>query len=153
LNTCDHVVNFEQDQLNYDNLLGACSGNQGFPKHLQHCDTKKGNVSIKINPTDKNCETLVKFKSSGEIYSDNEDINKDIDDTLNLNMYQLVKARKAVLDQALKMFNHKHRGKWTKSIIQKEINKWSAHGRYDKYQRYCRIVVFYFEKKLRKNMV
>lgn len=45
-------------QLDYNNLLGACQGGEGSPKHLQHCDTRKGNTEITINPLDtiKNCE-------------------------------------------------------------------------------------------------
>ncbi len=70
-------------QLNYKNLLGACLGNEGKPKHLQHCDTKKGDELITINPTRHNCEILVKFSKSGEIYSDDDNINKDLNETLN----------------------------------------------------------------------
>ncbi len=29
-------------QLDYQNLLASCKGNEGKAKHLQHCDTSKG---------------------------------------------------------------------------------------------------------------
>ncbi len=30
--------------LSYKNMLGACNGNEGKPKHLQCCDTYKGDT-------------------------------------------------------------------------------------------------------------
>jgi uncharacterized protein (TIGR02646 family) len=38
--------------LDYRNMLGACIGGQGYPQHLQHCDTQKKDSDISINPTD-----------------------------------------------------------------------------------------------------
>ena len=37
-------------QLDYRNLLGACMGNQGARPQNQHCDTRKGDSEITINP-------------------------------------------------------------------------------------------------------
>ena len=34
------------EQLNYRNLLGACLGGDGQPRHLQHCDTSKGDHDL-----------------------------------------------------------------------------------------------------------
>jgi uncharacterized protein (TIGR02646 family) len=61
-------------QLTYNNLLGACTGNKGKPEHLQHCDVRKGNAELKINPTVFSCENLIKFKKNGKIYSDDNEI-------------------------------------------------------------------------------
>lgn len=38
------------EQIDYGNLLGACTGNQGHPFTEQHCDTHKGNTPISVNP-------------------------------------------------------------------------------------------------------
>ena len=138
---------YPNEQLNYRNILGACTGNEGQPKHLQHCDTRKGDEIITINPTSENCESWIKFGSSGEISSDNEQISKDLNETLNLNMESLVKNRKTVLDEAIQSFQKKHAGQWTKEILAREINRWSSadHGAY---KPYCQIVIYYFQKKL-----
>jgi conserved hypothetical protein TIGR02646 len=139
---------FPEQQLIYTNLLGACSGNEGQPKNLQHCDVSKGNISIKINPTMSTCEILVKFKANGEIYSNDADINNDLSVTLNLNYQTIVNNRKAVLDIA---YNNlaKHKGIWSKDILQKEIDKWE--GKYDsEYQPYCQIVIYHLKKKVAK---
>ncbi len=136
----------ENLQLDYRNLLGACLGREGQPQHLQHCDTRKGNELITINPTDENCESLVKFSKSGEIYSDNEEINKDLNDALNLNMRRIVENRKARLDKALMDFGEKYPGKWTKDLLKREIRRWSP--KQGPYKPYCQIVVFFLKKRL-----
>jgi len=140
---------FPELQLDYNNLLGACLGNEGYPKHLQPCDTKKGEDIITVNPTQKNCDFLIKFSTSGEIYSEDENVAKDLNDTLNLNMDSLVKNRKRVLDDALQNFYMRHpRTTWTKAILEREITKWSPkHG---PYKAYGQIIIYYLKKKLAK---
>lgn len=119
---------------------------EGELQHLQHCDTRKGDELITINPTDKNCESFVKFSRSGEIYSDNEAINRDFNETLNLNTETIQKNRKVVLDEAWKHFRERHSGRWTKGILNKEIRRWSPKN--GPYKPYCQIVVFFLKKRL-----
>jgi len=90
-------------QLNYQNLLASCTGNEGKPKHLQHCDTSKGEQKITINPADKskNCEESTKYKGNGQIYSDNKVIDCELNDILNLNTPALVNNRKAIKEQII----------------------------------------------------
>jgi uncharacterized protein (TIGR02646 family) len=139
-------------QLNYQNLLGACEGNQGSPKHLQHCDTKKGNTEITINPIDnKNCEDLIKYHPSGEIYSDDETINNDLNKTLNMNMQTLVKNRRVILDEVIKLLmTERPKGDWTAAILNKKIQELSNKQKDEKYQPYCQIAIYYLKKKLLK---
>lgn len=137
----------EAQQLNYTNLLAACLGNEGESKHLQHCDTHKGNTKIKINPTSTTCEKLIKFKPNGEIYSDDVVINKDLHETLNLNIQTIINNRKITLDTALKKLEKEYNATWSKELVQKEIDKWkNQHD--EKYKPYCEIVVYYLKKKL-----
>ncbi len=42
--------NYESEQLNYSNMLGACMGNEGKLVRDQHCDTRKGNRDLSRNP-------------------------------------------------------------------------------------------------------
>jgi len=140
-------TDFKSLQLNYNNLLGACLGGKGQRRHLQHCDTRKGNERITINPTDKNCETFIKFSRSGEIYSDNKDVDRDINETLNLNMQTIAENREAALSQALELLRRKHPGRWTKDILKREIRRWSS-KQGACYKPYCQIVVFYLKKRL-----
>jgi uncharacterized protein (TIGR02646 family) len=148
-------------QLVYSNLLAACLGNEGQAKHLQHCDTRKANEKIIINPTLLSCESIIKFKSTGEIYSDDLEINKnlgekedlkkgDLGGKLNLNYVVLIKNRKKTLDSALKKFIEKHpKGTWSKAVLQREIDKWE-NSNLEEYEPYCQIVIFHLKTKLNR---
>lgn len=140
-------------QLDYNNLLGACEGNQGSPKHLQHCDTKKGNTRLTINPLDnfKNCEDLIKYLSNGRIYSDDTTINNELNEVLSLNMQTLVNNRKVILDTLLEQLNNeKPTGDWTVAMLNRKIQEWSNKQKDEKYKPYCQIAIYYLKKKLSK---
>ncbi|ELS32373.1 MULTISPECIES: retron system putative HNH endonuclease [Pseudanabaena] len=138
-------------QLDYRNLLGACMGKQGARPQNQHCDTRKGDSEITINPIegDKNCERLIKYRPDGEIYSTDESINRDLNETLNLNLEFLKKNRKAalyvVLDQLQKKFPKTN---WTANIRQKVINDLSDKDANGYYSEYCQIAIWYLKYKL-----
>lgn len=80
-------------QLDYQNLICSCNG---YQVNRNTCGHKKDNVSIAVSPLDPNCESRFKYTSSGKILPANQndtDAQNTID-TLNLNSYELVTARK-----------------------------------------------------------
>lgn len=91
---------YPSEQLSYRNLLGACKGGEGQPKHLQHCDTKQGERDVKFNPADATHQIWrrVRFESDGTISSSDEEFNTQLNDVLNLNMPLLKNRRKGVID-------------------------------------------------------
>ncbi|MCP2731692.1 retron system putative HNH endonuclease [Limnofasciculus baicalensis] len=136
-------------QLAYQNLLGACKGNERKPKNLQHCDTNKGESKITINPTDAKCEKLIKYGSNGQISSDDETINQELNEVLNLNTETLTKNRKAVVDAVIKGLEQKYPDKtWTVEILTKEIAKYTKLNQDSQYQPYCQVAISYLHKKL-----
>jgi uncharacterized protein (TIGR02646 family) len=146
---------YPQLQLDYQNLLAACNGNEGKPPELQHCDTKKGDKEIIISPTDshKNCEQYLKYSSNGRIYSENLDIDKDLNETLNLNLPTLVKNRnqafKAVIQQLTSI-----RGKdaaWSVQEVKRKIQVYE-NGIDGKYESYCQMIVYFLKKRFRKEL-
>lgn len=145
-------VEKENLDLDYRNMLAACDGGKGQPSRLQHCDTKQGNAILKINPADsiKNCENLIAYRASGEIYSDNSDINYDLQEVLNLNLETIKKARKEAYDEIMKRLNSEYPNKsFTKIILEKKIAEYSQ--REDgKYRPYCQYVIYFLQKKLSK---
>jgi len=149
-------VNYSALQLNYSNLLGSCTGNEGNPKKLQTCDTKKGNTVITINPisTYSNCETQIKYLSNGEIHSDNTIIEKELIDVLNLNMQTLVDGRREVFEAVQKKVENESKKYTDRNIktryFENELQWWLA--RYDdKFKPYCMVAVYYLRKKIRQN--
>lgn len=149
---------FPQLQLTYSNLLGACTGNEGKPKKLQTCDTKKGNDPLTINPHTNNpiCETLFKYNADGEISSVNDDpeINRQINEVLNLNMQTLKDGRREIYLEVQKEVEAKSRQKGSKQLrvtyFQQEKEKWLNRTN-DKYRPYCMVAVYYLNKKIRQN--
>jgi uncharacterized protein (TIGR02646 family) len=140
-------------QLDYNNLLAACEGGQGLPKNLQHCDTKKGNGTLTINPLDnfKNCENLIKYHLNGEIYSDDTTINEELNEILNLNVQTLKLNRKKVIDALIQTLrNQRPKGDWTAAMLNNKIKEWSNKQSDNKYKAYCQIVIYYLKKKLSK---
>jgi hypothetical protein len=95
--------------LDYNNMLAVCSGNEKAPeatgrrkRRYLTCDKKRDNRELTVNPLDQNTLDLISYSEQGEIKSENEQINDDIDVKLNLNCsseaVSLPQNRKAVLD-------------------------------------------------------
>ena len=68
---------FPAEQLSYSNLLGACQGGIGQPRHLQHCDTRKGSSLLSKNPANAahHIENAVRYEGDGRIRSENVEFN------------------------------------------------------------------------------
>jgi uncharacterized protein (TIGR02646 family) len=151
--------------LKYDNLLAACHGHETDPERngndIRHCDVKKGNIEITIDPTDSihNCENQVKYKKSTnpndrnlfgvEIFSDDPQINSDLNDTLNLNMVYIKGNRGGIL-KGLLDYMHRAYGQngWSVNSIRNEINKWCNRTNDNNFREYCMVVVYFLKKRI-----
>jgi len=139
--------NYPNLQLEYGNLLGACRGGHGRPGKEQHCDTYKGNTDLSINPADPACnvEHLIQFPGSGRIKSDDADLDRELNEVLNLNHPLLVANRKALLESFLGAIG---KGQRNNSWFQKRLEKWRGdHG--GELQPFNQVIVYYLCKKLK----
>ena len=104
-------THYEDEQLNYRNLLGACLGGHGRRAKLQHCDTRKGDKDLEWNPADPahHIETRIRYESDGSIRSDDADFDGQLNDVLNLNLPVLKNNRKAVYDAVLQWWRSQRR--------------------------------------------
>lgn len=94
--------------LDYRNMLAVCNGNQGCGSDkFTTCDTKRGNTPITVHPLRPATLSGIQYKSDGTIYSSDPNINKDLDETLNLNCTQvgLVESRRRALQTMLNELN------------------------------------------------
>ena len=100
--------------IEYTNMLGVCPGNKGAPEKFQTCDAHRGNTPLSIDPLKSASVALVRYKPDGTIYSENPDVNRDLQVTLNLNCTQtyLPQNRMAALN-GLKQKIHADCGKHT----------------------------------------
>lgn len=137
--------------LQYSNMLGACNGNEGNPRQLQCCDTYKGEKELFINPLDKCCETFIKFRDDGTIYSDDPRVNHDLKEILNLNQQTLKENRKEVIDCIVEYLLREYpTGQWPKAKIQEVINQWNRRDAQGRYREYYGVALYRLQRWLMK---
>ncbi len=140
------------EALDYQNLLGACRGNEGQPKSLQHCDTSKGDSVLSRNPANPadNVETHVVYLGDGRISSRDTQFQNELEAVLNLNTPRLVNNRKATLDaftQAIPLT-----GKLTRPKLEKWMARWSGEESAGDIEPFSGVVTFWLQKKLQKKL-
>lgn len=93
-------ISDEATTIAYSNLLGVCPGNKGNAEKFQTCDAHRGNKLLTVDPLKPSSVALVRYLSDGTIYSDDADVNRDLQFTLNLNCAQayLPQNRRAALN-------------------------------------------------------
>lgn len=140
---------YPDKQLIYSNLFGACLGNMKGGTDT-HCDTFKGNKEFHFNLcTSGSIHAEIKYKTDGEIYSDNEALNTELNTILNLNFSSLKKARKSALDGFKDYLSTKVNGKLTDDKKIRLRDKWLGAGNSDALVPYCMIVVHYLNKRIK----
>lgn len=146
---------FRDQELNYQNLLLSCNGNHGFPHNMQTCDTFKDDYDLTYHPSSRvrNIENLIKYKSNGEIYSEDGILNRELSEVLNLNTKDLRDTRRDVY-----LFIQKRIILEGKRLNGKAIQKRFFESEKDrilkkikgKLNEYCMIGVYLINKKLRQ---
>lgn len=143
----------EIEKLDYRNMLGSCMGHiDGTDgKKADTCDAaKKGNVIV-VNPQNKSTLRKIKYKSFGEIYSDDDVIDRDINETLNLNSqeHMLALNRKQLLHQLIAELNKMQKsGIWGKHILEQAKKKYMEKDRMGRKKEYAGVAIWYLDKKL-----
>ena len=140
------------NELDYNNLLAVCKGNEGEPRRKQSCDTHKGNQVLHIDPQRQGDINTISYSSDGFIDSSNAEFKKDLDDVLNLNAKEgyLISNRKT----ALSAFKHRISMKIGQRIATNEDWRKFAKAIKDdngRYIPYAGIVLWYINGKLVKS--
>lgn len=87
--------------VDYDNMLAVCDGNEGAgSRGVLTCDRARGDVPLKVNPLRPETLAEIRYRSDGIICSDDAGVQRDLDETLNLNCREayLPQNRKKVID-------------------------------------------------------
>jgi len=138
------------EQLDYSNLFGACLGNMKTGTNT-HCDTFKGNKDFNFHMcTSGNIHAAIKYKTNGEIYSDNINLNNELNSVLNLNLPELIKARKSTVEGFVKANISGKLGKLNKKQLIRFRDKWAGNLSSDSLQPFCMVVVSFLETKISK---
>ena len=144
----------EKEALDYTNMLGVCMGNRGAGSIDKFtCDAHRGNEEITVNPFDKSSIDLIEYDNDGRIYSNNVDIDKDLNETLNLNCEEvLLKLNRKRTLEALKkyLYELKARGTWKKEFLEKIKRKYELPDEDGKLEPYSGIILYYLNKRMGK---
>lgn len=110
--------------LDYKNMLAVCNGNRGSEVRYLTCDAKKQSTAIRVNPLNPATLKTICYQSDGTIYSEDADINTDLNVTLNLNCnrFGLVDSRRDALQRMLKELQAKHSSGDIKRYCAKLLN-------------------------------
>lgn len=157
----EHIIpqsNLSEDEraaLDYRIMIGVCYGNEGNPKKELTCDAHRGNEDLSVDPFNAFSISLIKYYSDGTIYSEDENINKDLNSTLNLNYngpgVYLKENRKEVLNACKeKLKKNKKQGLWTKSMLQRMLIEYEYPDADGKLKPYSGIAVSYLKAKINR---
>ena len=144
-----------QNELECSNLLAVCMGNSaGNQREHQHCDTKKGNKRLHVNPQNVDHIKQISYRSDGTIYArNNDDFNDDLNSTLNLNDdYGYLKAnRKKALDELKKKILSNFGNKAAGHVFaEKLLKNYLSKHRSGERTPYCGILIDYPTRHLKK---
>ncbi len=136
----------EETRFAWSNLFGACLGGEGQRKALQTCDTRKGDAEIKVHPG-RQPETWVRFNhATGELFSDDEVVQRDLDVTLNLNDERLCELRKEALDAFLARTEGRGK-KWSAKRIEAMLGELNTPGADGRLQPFVGVMERYLRKR------
>ena len=137
-----------EEQLRYGNLLAACRGGEGQPPERQHCDTKKGEGDLEWNPADPahhgRIATRISYRPDGTIVSDVPDVDRELNQVLNLNLAKIKSSRRAVLRGVLEWW-HLQRRPVQRARLEREIARRNAAARAEPY---VQVAIRFFEQRL-----
>ncbi len=150
--------------LNHNNVVACCMGNEGKPPKATYADTRQKNKPLLyISPLSHNCEILIKYRKNGEITCDNEELRNELVDEpsrdyfgslLNLNHRDLVEGRVGVFNAVVRMLNKtgkkvkwKNTPDWRIEDIEQWIKAYSTRDRESKFYEYCNYVIFRLKKE------
>ncbi len=145
-------------QLRYGNMLGGCNGNVGKGKHKLICDKSKSRFDdrhdLTVEPQNQDRIKQIKYTRSGEIFSDIDTVNDDLNEVLNLNEQDLKEHRANLyksLKAKIKNFWGIAKGNKTKvkALIFEEHKRWNSRTD-NKFMPLCGMALYVLERELEK---
>ena len=152
--TIEHIIAQSDpngDPLSYKNMVAVCSGNRNANDNADKtCDARRGNKKLHVNPLDESTIKEIEYQSTGIIYSQNLEINTDLNDRLNLNCISLSlpETRKKVLD-ALKNDMAKKGLKNNSSFRERCQKQLQYYETQEKKKPYVGILIWWLKKHIR----
>lgn len=141
-----------ESTIDYNNMLGVCPGGKGSVHKYQQltCDQHRGNIPLTVNPLVARTIAQIKYLADGTIASDDPDINKDLDQTLNLNCAaaRFKENRKAALDALKKWIKKEYGARHLSANIWKQVYGTICTDKDGAKKEYIGIIEWYLKRKM-----
>ena len=97
-----------------------------------------------------NIENHISYKKTGDIISNEQFLEEDINKILNLNSPILIELRKQTYSDLIVLMKRQKSGTWTKSSIQKILNKYKQKNKKGQYAEHYGMLIYFLQKKISK---
>lgn len=140
--------------IDYNNMLAVCGGNTNNTHYKSEltCDKHRGNIPLSVDPRNEHSVAKICYKDDGTIYSLDSEINKDLNQTLNLNCETTLfkQNRKSVLDAVKQgILKRSAENRIAKRQLENMLTKLQTKND-EKYEAFCGIAIWYLRKKIAK---
>ena len=149
------AVSTEAERLDYKNMVAVCWGNRdAHSNNDKSCDAKRGSLPReqqemkKVDVFDGRTLSDIKYSVDGTIFSDDPDVDDDLNCRLNLNCEarRLKECRRSALQALHKEINHRFPNRTVpKSYFQELLAHFSEQR--EMKQPYCGILIDWLAKK------
>ncbi len=145
-----YVARNRENELQYENLLAVCKGNEGQKYEYLICDSRKGNEPLTINPLRMTDMQTIYYTRDGRIHSTDNDMDEDLNQRLNLNCAtgSLIESRKTAR-QSIEKHLHQYKDKKAlKRRLEHLRDHYTVHT--DPLPEYVGAIRYYIDKKLKQ---
>ena len=143
----------EEKALDFHNMLGVCTGYMSSPHEDQTCDTHRGNIKLEVDPRSQESVAQIAYRADGTIYSENVLINRDLNETLNLNCERAyLKANRKAAITALQKFclRQRQNGTWDITVL-KKAEQYFGQEKEGMKRPYLGAILFFINRYSQKN--
>jgi uncharacterized protein (TIGR02646 family) len=136
--------------LDWSNLLAACTGNEGASYDKQHCDTRQGNEVLRISPCDETHVASLSYSARGEILTSRDDLREDVEKKLNLNHETLRAGRDEAVKRMAGALSKRHSGAFPKTALEAALKRCRTPDASGNLTPYAGAVEWWLTKRLRR---
>lgn len=101
--------------VDYNNLLAVCDGFENMSEHLT-CDRSRGDTQLHVDPLKPETLEKIRYRRDGRMFSNDSEVNHDLNVTLNLNQRLLVRNRKIALTSLFRKLEQIDRKRGRRSV-------------------------------------
>lgn len=144
----------EEEKLDFKIMLGVCDGCRGSRDRFTTCDEHRHNERLYVNPLDQAMMDTIEYDRNGYIRSRNPEINRDLNETLNLNCEQA--PSRIVLNRKMKYKECKNQlmriqkeGNWKASTL-RQVYRFYEKGENGYQPEYVGVALYLLNKYMNK---